>query len=243
MKLLALGLVVPLAACSFSASGEAEKPGVVAEGTGSARSFQVADFTGINLRGSDDIDVRVGTGFSVRAEGASADLDSLRIDRDGSALNVGRKRRMGMNWRKGGKVKVFVTLPRLAEANVAGSGNMVVDRVEGGNFEVGIAGSGNLSVAALQVEDAEFSIAGSGNASAVGTAKSLKIEIAGSGDVDGSRLQAQSATVEMAGSGSVRAVVNGTAKVDIIGSGDVDLGPNARCTVSKMSSGNVRCAP
>jgi hypothetical protein len=241
MKFLALGLIIPLAACSVSASGD-EGPGAPAQVSGTTRTFQVADFSGIDLRGADDIDVRVGTGFSIRAEGPSDDLDKLRIDKEGATLNVGRKSRMGMNWGKGNKVKVFVTLPRLAEANIAGSGTMTVDRVEGSAFKAGIAGSGALRVAALQVEDVRFSIAGSGDASAAGTAKSLKVEMAGSGSVDGSRLQAQSASVEMAGSGNVRAVVNGPAKVDMLGSGDVDLGPDARCTVSKMGSGKVRCA-
>ncbi|MEG3163629.1 head GIN domain-containing protein [Sphingomonas sp. PB2P19] len=242
MKLLTLGLIIPLAACSFSSSGEAEGPGVAAQGSGSMRTFQVADFTGIDLRGSDDIDVRVGPGFSVRAEGPSEDLDKLRIDLDGSTLNVGRKNRTGMNWGKGSKVKVFVTLPRLTEANVAGSGTLAVDRVEGSKFDGGIAGSGNLRLAALQVDEAKFSIAGSGNATAAGAAKALTVEIAGSGDIDGRALQAQSARIEIAGSGGVRAVVNGAATVDMMGSGDVDLGPNARCTVSKMGSGTVRCA-
>ena len=241
MKRLALGLITPLAACSMSASGN-ESPGAPAQGSGTTRTYSLVDFSGIDLRGSDDIDVRVGTGFSVRAEGPSDDLDTLRIDKEGSTLNVGRKTRMGMSWGKGNKVKVFVTLPRLAEANVAGSGTMTVDRVEGSAFKAGIAGSGALRIAALQVEDVRFSIAGSGDASAAGTATSLKVEMAGSGSVDGSRLQAQSASIEMAGSGNVRAVVNGPAKVDMLGSGDVDLGPNARCTVSKMGSGKVRCA-
>ncbi|WP_380784704.1 head GIN domain-containing protein [Sphingomonas sp. R86521] len=242
MKSFALGLLIPLAACSFSSSSDAEGTAVAAQGSGGARSFQVTDFTGIALKGSDDIDVRVGTGFSVRAEGPTAELDKLRIDKDGSTLNVGRKNRTGLNWSGGSKVKVFVTLPRLIEANVAGSGNMTVDRVEGSKFDGGIAGSGNLQVAALQVEEAAFSIAGSGNATAAGTAKALKIEIAGSGNVEGSKLQARSATVAIVGSGDATAVVNGAAQVDMMGSGDVDLGPNAHCKVSKMGSGSVRCA-
>lgn len=242
MKLLAFGLLVPLAACSFSTRSDTEGPGVKSQGSGSTRTFAVADFTGIDLRGADDVDVRVGTGFSVRAEGPTEDLDKLRIDLDGSTLNVGRKTRTGMNWGKGSKVKVFVTLPRLTGANVAGSGTLAIDRVEGSRFDGGVAGSGNLRIAALQVDNADFSIAGSGDAIAAGTAKALKIEIAGSGSIDGRSLRAQSARVEIMGSGSATAVVEGPAKVDMMGSGDVDLGPAARCTVSKMGSGTVRCA-
>ncbi|MGA1798346.1 head GIN domain-containing protein [Sphingomonas sp. 4RDLI-65] len=241
MNFLALGLIIPLAACSFSWNGDDEGSGAAASGSGTTRTYQVAGFNGIDLRGSDDVDVRVGTGFSIRAEGPSEQLDRLRIDRDGDTLDIGRKNGTNFGWSKGAKVKVYVTLPRLTEANVSGSGNMAVDRVEGGGFKGGIAGSGNLDIAAIQVDDAQFSIAGSGTARASGTARDLKVEIAGSGDVDGSKLQAQSAKIEIAGSGSVRAIVNGPASVDMMGSGDVDLGPNSRCKTSKMGSGKVRC--
>ncbi|MES2421657.1 MAG: head GIN domain-containing protein [Pseudomonadota bacterium] len=241
MNFLALGLIIPLAACSFSWNGDSEGSGVAASGAGTTRTFQVTGFDQIDLRGSDDVDVRVGTGFSVRAEGPSEQLDRLRIERDGDTLDIGRKNGTGFGWSKGATVKVYVTLPRLTEANVSGSGNMAVDRVEGSGFEGGIAGSGNLTIAAVQVESAKFSIAGSGTARASGSARDLSVEIAGSGNVEASRLQAKSAKVEIAGSGSVRAVVDGPAKVDMMGSGDVDLGPKSRCTISKMGSGSVRC--
>ncbi len=241
MNFLALGLIIPLAACSFSWNGDDEGSGAAASGAGTARTFQVADFDQIDLRGSDDVDVRVGTGFSVRAEGPSEQLDRLKIDRDGETLKIGRKNGTGFGWSKGANVKVYVTLPRLTEATVSGSANMAIDRVEGSAFEGAIAGSGNLTIAAVQVESAKFSIAGSGTARASGTARELSVEIAGSGNVEASKLQAKSATIEIAGSGSVRAVVDGPAKVDMMGSGDVDLGPKSRCTTSKMGSGSVRC--
>lgn len=240
MNVFALGMILPLAACSFGGDDGDRGGGAPAQGSGSARTFQVADFTEIDLRGSDDVDVRVGGGFSVRAEGPSDQLDTLKIERDGDALKIGRKSG-NWGWSKSGKVRIHVTLPRLTEADVAGSGNMTIDRVEGGKFEGGIAGSGDLSIGALRVDEARFSIAGSGNAHAAGSAKSLRVEIAGSGDVDASGLQAQGAKVEIAGSGNAHAAVDGPATIDLMGSGDVDLGPKARCTTSKMGSGSVRC--
>jgi hypothetical protein len=60
----------PLAACSIYE--EDGNIGATADGTGSARTFAIADFSGVALRGSDDVDVRVGPAFSVRAEGPSS---------------------------------------------------------------------------------------------------------------------------------------------------------------------------
>ena len=243
MRYIALAMMTGLAACSFNWSDDdKDTPGVAAQGTGTTRSYPMTDFSGIDLRGSDDVDVRVGTAFSVRAEGPAKELDTLRIDKDGDTLTVGRRNRNGMSWGSHAKVRVYVTLPRLAKAGVAGSGTLSADRVEGTSFKGELAGSGNLKIAALAVQEAKFEIAGSGGVAATGTVRDLDIDIAGSGSLDAAGLKASKAEVNIAGSGDVKASVTGPAKVNIMGSGDVDLGAGAQCTVSKMGSGSVRCA-
>lgn len=226
-----------LSACSI---GDDDGPGIAPTGSGPTRSFAVDGFSRIDLTGSDDVDVRAGTAFSVRAEGPTDELDRLRIARDGDTLEIGRKRNT-FSFGSHDKVKVYVTLPRLTHANLAGSGTMAVDRIEGASFEANIAGSGDLNIAALATDEAELSIAGSGNVRAGGTVKTLEASIAGSGSVDAAGLRAEHAAVSIAGSGDVRAAVTGTAKVELMGSGDVDLGAQATCKVSKMGSGSVRC--
>jgi len=245
MRLIApiaiLAAALPLAACSYGSDHDS-KPGIAGSGTGSTRSFAVADFTNVDLRGSDNVDVRVGTGFSVRAEGPSAELDKLKIEKVGDTLRVGRIDHGGFHW--GGdhrSVTVFVTMPRIAEASIAGSGDMTVDRVDGQSFAGNSAGSGNLEVASLSVQAGDFSIAGSGNIKAKGSVKHLKIDIAGSGDIDAGGVKAEGAEVSIAGSGGARADVTGPAEVSVMGSGDVDLGSGAKCTTSKMGSGTIHC--
>ncbi|MFC3579032.1 head GIN domain-containing protein [Sphingomonas hylomeconis] len=233
-------LAMPLAACSFD-DPESSTPGLPASGSGTTRTFAAADFTAVELSGADDIDVRVGTGFSVRAEGPSDELDKLRIERDGTTLKVGRVRSHGISWGSKNKVTVYVTMPRIAAASLAGSGDLTIDRAEGEAFEGALAGSGNLTIGALGVQSAKFALAGTGDIKAAGLAKELEVEIAGTGDVDAAALKAEGADVSIAGTGSVRAQVNGPAKINMLGSGDVDLGPGARCSTSKLGSGEVRC--
>lgn len=241
MRQMMLAALIPLAACGNFGGDDDGEPGVPATGSGGTRSFQVADFTAVELRGPDDVDVRVGSGFSVRAEGDSATLDTLKIERIGDTLRVGRIRRNGISWSSGKGAKIYVTMPRMTAASLAGSGDLSVDRVEGGRFKGSLAGSGSLALGALEVSDVDLSIAGSGDVTVGGSAGALGVDIAGSGDVDAARLNARSANVSIAGSGNVRASVDGAAKVSILGSGDVDLGPRAKCSVSKMGSGSVRC--
>ena len=238
MKLWVFAVALPLMACSVGWNDD-KGPGIAGTGSGDARTYAVDDFSGIDLSGGDDVDVRVGSGFSVRAEGPAADLDKLRIARDGDTLQIGRRHR---GWDHGTeKVKLFVTLPRLAAASISGSGSMIVDRVEGAKLDIDIAGSGDLLLRALQVGDVSVSVAGSGNVTAAGMVKALAVDVAGSGSIKASGLTASTARVSIAGAGDVTAKVQGTASVEIMGSGDVDLGPASHCTVSKMGGGTVRC--
>ena len=226
-----------LGACS---TGGDDGPGIAPNGSGTVRSYAADGFSRIDLGGGDDVDVRAGTAFSVRAEGPADALDRLRIAKDGQTLEIGRKRN---TWSFGShpRVKVYVTLPRLAEASIAGSGTMTVDRIEGGGFVADIAGSGDLNIATLATDALEVSIAGSGSVRAGGAVERLEANIAGSGSLDAAGLRATRATVSVAGSGSARAAVSGQAKVEMMGSGNVDLGAAASCQVSKMGSGSVRC--
>lgn len=241
MRVLVALLMSSLAACSAGSAETGET--IEARGAGPSRDYDVSGFTRVALRGSDDVDVRVGPGFAVRAQGPAEQLDRLEIVRDGDVLKIGRKRGSDWSWGKSDSeaVKVFVTLPRLSGAAVAGSGNMAVDRVEGDRFKGAIAGSGNLSLAALRVEEAELSVAGSGDLTGAGMARRLSMEIAGSGDIDARQVTAAEARISIAGSGDARAIVNGPAKVSIAGSGDVVLGGSPRCTTSRVGSGEVRC--
>lgn len=232
--------MIPLAACS--GAGIFDKGDAVpATGTGTSRTFPVADFTGVALRGSDDVDIKLADSFSVRAEGPSEVLDRLKIERDGTMLKIGRKSDPSFNWGSSKGAKIFVTLPRLVAANVAGSGDMTVAAAEGDDFEASNAGSGSITIAALKVKSAEFNIAGSGEITVKGSAGSLKMAIAGSGDINAAGVKASQADASIAGSGSISADVDGSATVSIMGSGDVDMGKNATCTTTKMGSGTVTC--
>ncbi len=236
MNAFPLLILVPLAACSVGA--DTSGPGVPGSGSGTTRTYAVSDFSALSLRGSDDVDVRVGTGFSVRAEGPSKELDKLKIERVGDTLRIGRN---GFSWGSSENVTVYVTMPRIVGTTIAGSGNMTVDRVEGQHFTIDAAGSGNLNVAMLAVREAKVSMAGSGDVALKGSADRLTVDIAGSGDVDAAGVKATGAAVNVLGSGSVRAEVNGQASVSMMGSGDVDLGKGATCSISKMGSGEVKC--
>lgn len=248
MRILMITAFLPLMACHASWDHNGNHGGKVAEGKGtpSARTYDATGFTAVDLRGPDDIQVKTADTFSVRAEGDSKVLDQLDVRVVNGELRIGRKGDEEHGWLWGNHsddngVKIYVTLPHLNSASVAGSGNLTADRGEG-DFKAAVAGSGDLDVAALQGGAVDLDVAGSGNLKVAGTATSFKASIAGSGDIDAKGLTATSANVSIAGSGNVTGTVNGDANVSLIGSGDAELGGGAKCKVSSMGSGEARCS-
>lgn len=233
--------VLMLGACSM---GEARE-GEAGEGEGRrvSRDYQVGAFDRISLAGAPNVIVTVGGAPTVRAEGDSRLVERLEVTVENGVLRIGHKKgNWSFGWSKDrGPVTVHVTAPSLRGAEVAGSGDMKIDKVEGGDFAGEIAGSGEIQLASLRARNASFAIAGSGGVTASGTAETADFEIAGSGDVRASGLQVKRAKISIAGSGNVEARAMEAADVTIMGSGDAIISGTAKCSVSKMGSGDVRC--
>ncbi len=239
-----LASVLALAACNVS--GHARDKDDYDDGPAGPtikRNYALSGFERIDLAGSPDVIVTVGPAASVSAEGDQKTLDRLDIRVENGELKIGRKKQGGwfhsdMRLRP---VTIRVSLPKLAAASIAGSGDMRIDKVEGERFGGEIAGSGDMEIAALKVGAADFSIAGSGGMKASGTAASSNVSIAGSGDVDTAGLAARTAKISVMGSGNVSANASESADISVMGSGDVTMTGTARCTTHKMGSGDIRC--
>ena len=210
-----------------------------------SRSYQVRNFQEIEVAGPYEVSVRTGSNPSVSAQGSEKLLENTIVEVKGDKLLIHPQEHHGFSWGWGhsGKANFTVTVPQLAGASIAGSGDIRVDHVRGDRFAGEVAGSGGLNVDTIEVGSLKLSIGGSGSAKAgAGRAQSADYSIAGSGDIDAGAVQLQQAKVSIAGSGSVKAHSSGTADVSIMGSGDVDVSGGAKCSVSKAGSGDVRCS-
>lgn len=208
---------------------------------GPTRDYSVSAFTGVTLAGPYDVVVTQGRKFVVHAEGDPKVLDRMTVSVQDGELWIGKREGfLSMGGHK--KATIYVTVPQLDTATVAGSGNIRIDKIGGQSFEGTVGGSGNLEIAALNVRSAEFSIAGSGDLKVGGKIQDGTFKIAGSGDVDASALQSRTATITIAGSGSALANASDKAAISIMGSGDVEVKGGAKCSVSKLGSGNATCS-
>jgi hypothetical protein len=208
-----------------------------------ARSFDLTGFDAVGLAGSQDVEVRVGGAFAVRAEGDAEMIERLDLRVEDGTLKIGYKTgSFNIGWsRDRPKTRIFVSLPAIRAASLAGSGDLRIDRVQGERFEASLAGSGDIQIGQLQVAALSASVAGSGNIKAAGAAQTANVSIAGSGDVDVAGVQSRTASASVVGSGDARIHASETANVSIAGSGDVWVTGSARCTINKRGSGTVHC--
>lgn len=245
MRRFVLIALLPLAACSAAHDTESRAAtndsGDGPSGESASRSFAVDGFTAIDMAGPDDVDIRVGPGFSVRAEGDAKALARLEITRNGDTLQISRKSGMSF-WGGGHGAKVYVTMPRITAANATGSGDLSIDHVDGEAFTARSTGAGDIAIGSLTTRKVALSLIGAGNLTAAGTAGSGSLSTTGAGDIEAPALKLSSATVSVTGVGSVSAAVSGPATVELTGPGDVTLTGGAKCTISKTGPGDVTCS-
>ena len=213
-------------------------------GQTTSRSYQVGAFDRIEVAGPYEVRVATGSAPSVHATGGERAIERMVVEVKGDTLEIHPQKRKGWNfgWGNFGSVKLTVTVPGLRAAQIAGSGDVSIDKVSGARFEGEVAGSGDLRLAEVAVDRLKMGIAGSGKIEVAGRAKAAEYEIAGSGDIRAGKVIAETAEVSIAGSGNVAGHATSTASVDIAGSGDVRLTGGAHCKVSKVGSGNVVCS-
>jgi hypothetical protein len=240
-KAMLAGMIAAAAASAACANKHRDEDA----GPATTRNYQVGAFDRLEVAGPYDVTVTTGSAPSVRASGGERAIERMVVEVKGGTLSIHTKKRSGFNfgWSNSHPVKLTVTVPALAGAEIAGSGDITVNKVAGDSFDAGVAGSGNLRVGEINVKRLKAGIAGSGEIHAGrGRAAAANYEIAGSGDIDGGAVVAETASVSIAGSGNVSAHATGNASVEIAGSGDVRVTGGAKCSISKAGSGNVQCS-
>lgn len=237
---VALGGLAAGAAALILGGSEGHGPAPITV-TAAPQTFELAEFDEISTFGPQEVVVTLGETQSVRSEGSPEALGQLEVVVEDGELIIRPKDESGMDWENLSSATYYVTLPDLDAVSLAGSGKLRVDRIEGESFTASIEGSGELAIADMRVDEVDFRIAGSGTVVAAGTARETRVEIEGSGDVQADRLRSEEASVEIGGSGDVALTVEEDARIEIAGSGDVDISGPARCSVTNVGGGNVRC--
>ena len=178
-------------------------PSVTGSGVIKTQARKLDGFDVIESKGSIDLDVKLGSEYSVVVEADDNLFDVIRTEVDGDSLVIDSKG----SWTSKHDTVVHVTLPKLLALGVQGSGDARIHDYSGDKLGVKIQGSGDVV--------------------ANGQAARLHLVIQGSGDADFSKLTADEVLVRVDGSGDAKVNAAKSIEATIHGSGDVTWSGNA----------------
>ena len=170
-----------------------------------SRKLDLAGFDAINIAGVYEIDVRVGSGYSVELSGPENEMNRVEVSvKNGALVLDQRKRQRGekkLNHRDG--VEAVVTMPSLTALKVSGVVDGQIEGVDADNFSVKISGVGDVRI------DGEC-----GN---------LEAKLSGVGDLDARGLECRVGDIRVSGVGSATVFTSDEVEARVSGMGDIDV--------------------
>jgi len=166
------------------------------------KTYDLTGFDGIDISGVYDVEVAVGSAFSIRLEGPEKEMNHARVELDGNSLELGqRKNKWSWNNRKG--IDAYVTLPALNTLNVSGVSDVNVDGVRADKFKLSVSGVGDVDIS--------------------GSCSYIKASISGVSDVNASDFQCRDGKVNMSGVGDLEIYTSASIDASVSGVGDVTV--------------------
>ncbi len=187
-------------------------------GVAKTETRMVGAFSKINVTGSPEVEITVGSPASLTITADDNLLPIIETKVDGDTLDIGSTESYSTSL----GVKLKITVPKFEGASVTGSSEIHATGVSARDFIASVTGSGSIVLA--------------------GSADLLDGQITGSGEIKATELAAKNASVGVTGSG--RVLVNASEKVDasITGSGSVRYSGNPP-TVQKRITGSGQIKP
>jgi Putative auto-transporter adhesin, head GIN domain len=180
----------------------------------------VAPFTRLAVAGGVRVAVVRGAKPGVSVHGRPDVIDRVEADSSGGRLRISvHDRGIVIGPDPLDDVRVQVTVPRLGDVQIEGSGDVDL---------------GDVSTRSLH-----FSIQGAGNVTARGTVDRLVAVVHGAGDANFGQLAARDARVEIHGAASVDVDVSRRLDVEIQGAGEVRYTGRPRVTQDIRGAGDV----
>jgi hypothetical protein len=204
------------------------------------RDFQ--GFTGISLAVPANVSLTQGNEYFVKIEADKVLLEKIETKVVGNTLKIYTNGERFFSTR-GGKIAIHITMPKVEELNIAGSGDInAISPITTDELTINIAGSGDVRIDNLTVDVVNAKVAGSGDIaiSGEGKANSANIKIAGSGDVVFKNIEFTNGDVNIAGSGDTYLSVSENLKVNIVGSGDLIYSGNPQVEAKVLGSGSIK---
>jgi hypothetical protein len=178
----------------------------------------VSGFTGIDVSGGINLDIRIGDEFLVEVD-SDDDVDDIVTDVRGDTLHLRVDRDERWGWDD--DYNVLIVMPALTELEASGGSDIrVIGTVSGDEFELSASGGSDIEID-LAVRELDVSISGGTDVELSGTAERATVRSSGGSDLDARELEVQNA--ELRASGGADLVITVRETLDARASGAADI--------------------
>ena len=228
LTILVVVLALATIACELSGILVENNPITGEQGSGNVveESRPISGVQSVDLATIGNVIIEIGEQESLRIEAEDNLMKFFETEMRGNTLLITTNPKT-VNLRPTKPVYFFLTVKKLEEVVISGSGDIQVPDLKSDQFDVAIGGSGDISLNDLEADRLDIDIGGSGdvNAGSVNVL-SLRVKINGSGDISLMQLLADDLSLGVNGSGNLR-IEDGKVSeqdIDINGSGNFQAG-------------------
>ena len=165
-----------------------------------SKSFDVKDFSGLDLGGAYVISVAKGNDYKVVVDCDDEEkLENIRAQVSDGVLKIKNDRDWTLFNNNNKRIGVTITMPTLTNIELSGVSNTKVTGFDNlSNLKINISGA-SKSYFDLTAQNIDLSVSGAANVQLHGAAKAVKVELSGACKLDATQMQIKRADVSASG--------------------------------------------
>ena len=195
---------------------------ITGNGNVTKETREVSNFTGVSLSGNMNVQLAYGASNSITVEGDENLLSYIETKVEDGNLVIKSKDKVGFKTKN--KLIIYVSLTKLTELRVSGSGNIsgTGDFSNDGKTNISVSGSGNINIGINSFNETKIAISGSGNVTLKGSStNNIDATVSGSGNIDCSNFSCNDVFAHVSGSGNIKVFANKSIDARVSGSGNI----------------------
>jgi hypothetical protein len=237
-KLIILAIVV-LALAAFGCEGGVGFRTVQGSGTVEEKTYEVSDFTSVELATVGRLVVELGETETLRVQAEDNLIKYFEVEVRNGLLEIGGQKNVNLIPTEG--VYFYLTVKELDTLVISGLGSVELPEMDVPKFSIEISGGGSVDVDGLNGDAIEAEISGLGDLSIDGgEVDEQDIVITGGGNYRARNLQSARAEVDIDGLGSATVRVSEHLGVTISGGGAVEYFGDPSVDQDVSGLGHVR---
>ncbi|MEZ5893723.1 MAG: head GIN domain-containing protein [Parvularculaceae bacterium] len=208
-------------AVKFAAAAAVAATSLVALASASTKTVDLDGFSYIDASAGVDVIVKVGGGYSIRAEGEDEALEHLRIEKRGDTLEIGREHRRGLVFSTHkGRLTVHVTMPALNGVDVSSGADVTATGIDSERFSASVSSGADATLS--------------------GRCGDLTADGSSGADLEASDLKCENANADVSSGADLDIYASESVIADASSGGDITVhGGPKNTNIDKSSGGGV----